>query len=142
MGVTEVRSAPQTYFSPERVERLKELWEAGLSASQIALDLGGITRNAVIGKVHRLGLRGRTKGPSGDLESIREVILSSNVAPSDEHHKALTELDEATCHWPIDSPDSPEFKFCGAPTLAGLPYCASHARIAYRPASDRPQRPG
>jgi GcrA cell cycle regulator len=51
-------------WSDERVEQLKKLWEAGLSASQIAAELGNVTRNAVIGKVHRLGLSGRAKSPS------------------------------------------------------------------------------
>lgn len=48
-------------WTDERVERLKSLWSEGLSASQIAAELGGVTRNAVIGKVHRLGLAGRAK---------------------------------------------------------------------------------
>ena len=51
-------------WTDERVELLKKLWADGLSASQIAAELGGITRNAVIGKVHRLGLSGRAKSPS------------------------------------------------------------------------------
>src|SRR5690349_23179268 len=51
-------------WSDDRVEQLKKLWEGGLSASQIAAELGNVTRNAVIGKVHRLGLSGRAKGPA------------------------------------------------------------------------------
>jgi GcrA cell cycle regulator len=51
-------------WSDDRVEQLKKLWEAGLSASQIAAELGNVTRNAVIGKVHRLGLSGRAKAPA------------------------------------------------------------------------------
>src|SRR3979490_543313 len=51
-------------WTDERVELLKKLWSDGLSASQIATELGGITRNAVIGKVHRLGLSGRAKSPT------------------------------------------------------------------------------
>ena len=51
-------------WTDERVETLKKLWSEGLSASQIAAELGGVTRNAVIGKVHRLGLSGRSKSPS------------------------------------------------------------------------------
>src|SRR5438552_17497774 len=51
-------------WSEDRVEQLKKLWEGGLSASQIAAELGNVTRNAVIGKVHRLGLSGRAKAPS------------------------------------------------------------------------------
>lgn len=133
-------------FSPERVERLKQLWEAGLSASQIAAELGGVTRNAIIGKIHRLGLGSRVKNSSFapprvaqasiDLESVRQEILSSNEAPSNNYRKSLLELNEGTCHWPVGSPESSEFSFCGAPTLTGLPYCASHARMAYKPASD------
>jgi GcrA cell cycle regulator len=51
-------------WTDDRVEQLKKLWEGGLSASQIAAELGNVTRNAVIGKVHRLGLSGRAKSPS------------------------------------------------------------------------------
>src|SRR5258705_8478783 len=55
-----------------RVELLKKLWAEGLSASQIAGELGGITRNAVIGKVHRLGLSGRAKSPSSSGPRVRK----------------------------------------------------------------------
>ena len=60
-------------WSDERVEQLKKLWEAGLSASQIAAELGNVTRNAVIGKVHRLGLSGRAKTPSSAAPRPRKV---------------------------------------------------------------------
>jgi GcrA cell cycle regulator len=56
-------------WTDERVERLKKLWADGLSASQIAAQLGGVSRNAVIGKVHRLNLPGRAK--SGGQASVR-----------------------------------------------------------------------
>jgi GcrA cell cycle regulator len=84
-------------WTDERVELLKKLWSDGLSASRIAAQLGGITRNAVIGKVHRLRLSGRGRSVSG----------------------------------------SSDFIFCGGNAVAGLPYCAYHCRIAYRPAADR-----
>src|SRR6201981_1160729 len=58
-------------WTDERVETLKKLWTEGLSASQIAAELGGITRNAVIGKVHRLGLSGRAKSPSSSAPRPR-----------------------------------------------------------------------
>lgn len=51
-------------WTEDRVELLKKLWSDGLSASQIAAELGSVTRNAVIGKVHRLGLSGRAKNPA------------------------------------------------------------------------------
>ncbi len=60
-------------WTDDRVEQLKKLWEAGLSASQIAAELGNITRNAVIGKVHRLGLSGRAKSPSSAAPRQRKV---------------------------------------------------------------------
>jgi GcrA cell cycle regulator len=63
-------------WTDERVEQLKKLWSDGLSASQIAAELGGITRNAVIGKVHRLGLSGRTKAPSSSAPRPRKPRTS------------------------------------------------------------------
>ena len=60
-------------WTDERVELLKKLWADGLSASQIAAELGGITRNAVIGKVHRLGLSGRAKSPSSAAPRPRKA---------------------------------------------------------------------
>jgi GcrA cell cycle regulator len=60
-------------WNDERVEQLKKLWEAGLSASQIAAELGNVTRNAVIGKVHRLGLSGRAKTPSSAVPRQRKA---------------------------------------------------------------------
>lgn len=59
-------------WTDERVARLTKLWADGLSASQIAAELGGITRNAVIGKVHRLGLSGRAKAPSSSVPRPRK----------------------------------------------------------------------
>jgi GcrA cell cycle regulator len=59
-------------WNDERVDLLKKLWSDGLSASQIAAELGGVTRNAVIGKVHRLGLSGRAKTPSSSVPRARK----------------------------------------------------------------------
>src|SRR5436305_12771417 len=66
-------------WTDERVELLKKLWADGLSASRIAAELGGITRNAVIGKVHRLGLSGRAKTPSSSVSRPRKPRSSSNL---------------------------------------------------------------
>jgi GcrA cell cycle regulator len=155
-------------WTDERVEQLKKLWESGLSASQIAAELGNITRNAVIGKVHRLGLSGRAKSPSSsvprprkarpaqhmvrisrpmsrgntalahafEVEQEHDPIAYDNVVPMNQR-KTLLELSEETCHWPVGDPGSPEFFFCGGKSLAGLPYCAHHSRVAYQPAVDR-----
>ncbi len=155
-------------WSDDRVEQLKKLWEAGLSASQIAAELGNVTRNAVIGKVHRLGLSGRAKSPSSaaprprktrpaqhmmrvsrpasrgntalahafEVELEPDPIAYDNVVPMSQRI-SLLELNEATCHWPVGDPASPEFFFCGGKALPSLPYCAHHSRVAYQPTGDR-----
>ena len=66
-------------WSDERVEQLRKLWEAGLSASQIAAELGNVTRNAVIGKVHRLGLSGRAKSPASAAPRPRKARAHSHM---------------------------------------------------------------
>jgi GcrA cell cycle regulator len=156
-------------WSDDRVEQLKKLWEAGLSASQIAAELGNVTRNAVIGKVHRLGLSGRAKSPATaaprqrkaarpapqmmrvarpvsrgntalaqvfEVEVETDAVTFDNVVPMSQR-RSLLELNEATCHWPVGDPSSPDFFFCGGRALSGLPYCAQHSRVAYQPANDR-----
>jgi GcrA cell cycle regulator len=153
-------------WTDERVELLKKLWSDGLSASQIAAELGGITRNAVIGKVHRLGLSGRAKSASSsaprvrkprshmlrvarpamrgnsalalayELEPIQEPELIDNIIPMGQR-RTLLELSDATCRWPIGDPASADFFFCGGAPLNGLPYCAYHSRVAYQPATER-----
>jgi GcrA cell cycle regulator len=122
-------------WTDERVELLRKLWSDGLSASQIAAELGGITRNAVIGKVHRLGLSGRAKSASSAAPRQRKV-RSENIIPIGQR-RTILELTEQTCRWPIGDPGSTDFFFCGGNTIAGLPYCAYHSRVAYQPASDR-----
>jgi len=72
------RTEMQTW-SDDRVELLKKLWADGLSASQIAGELGGITRNAVIGKVHRLGLSGRAKAPSSSVPRPRKPRAAAPI---------------------------------------------------------------
>jgi GcrA cell cycle regulator len=65
-----------------------------------------------------------------------DPIAFDNVVPMSQR-LSLLELNEATCHWPVGDPSSPEFFFCGGKALAGLPYCAHHSRVAYQPAADR-----
>ena len=154
-------------WTDERVELLKKLWADGLSASQIAAELGGITRNAVIGKVHRLGLSGRAKSrrPArrGRASRARPSMLrvgrasmrgntalahAYEIEPRRSRSWSTTsfrsasaarcsELNEETCRWPIGDPAAPDFFFCGGQTMTGLPYCAYHSRVAYQPATDR-----
>jgi len=156
-------------WTDERVELLKKLWADGLSASQIAGELGGITRNAVIGKVHRLGLSGRAKSASSSAPRVRKprshmlrvgrtmsrgnaaLALAFEMEPEPEpelieniipigQRRTLLELNEDTCRWPIGDPGSADFFFCGGQTVTSLPYCSYHSRVAYQPANVRRDR--
>ena len=138
-------------WTDERVEQLKSLWAEGLSASQIARALGGVTRNAVIGKVHRLGLAGRA-GPAraerprssiSHKSVVRmaapepEIVEEDPIKLDDGNFATVLTINDRMCRWPIGDPASAEFFFCGGTPLTGLPYCSYHSRVAYQPASDR-----
>jgi GcrA cell cycle regulator len=91
-------------WTEERVEQLKTLWAAGLSASQIAAELGGVTRNAVIGKVHRIGLPGRARryAPGGPRERTRK-------SPQHDRAERLQRLRHAASHRSTEA-DAPQFE--------------------------------
>jgi GcrA cell cycle regulator len=145
-------------WTDERVAVLKKLWLDGLSASQIAKQLGGVTRNAVIGKVHRLGLSGRAapSQPSRPLyrpqrparpavaATPRRVETPAAPRPQPAPQPLVANVEEpgtATvltlgahmCKWPIGDPGSDEFSFCGRRSQSEGPYCVEHARVAYQP---------
>ena len=143
-------------WTDERVETLKKLWLDGLSASQIAKQLGGVTRNAVIGKVHRLGLSGRAT-PSQPQRTVfkaprapRPAQAAAPVPPRRPAEPALAApaplavpeapgaatvltLGAHMCKWPIGDPSADSFTFCGRRSDREGPYCAEHARVAYQP---------
>ena len=153
----------QQGWTSERVELLKKFFDAGLSCSQIACEIG-TTRNAVIGKMHRLGLSRpkdlfpnrlkvrrapkdtwrpkalRPKIPGLSISAQREMLRAAYPGPSDDaalvespHKCSLLELSAAQCRWPISEPGCSDFGFCGNPSVDGFSYCAGHARLAYRP---------
>lgn len=112
-------------WAKERIELLKKLHAAGLSAAQIAAKLGGVTRNAVIGKLGRLelaGTRPRTAHPKASAP-LPPVAYGSGVA-------TILELNSTNCHWPMDA------DFCGASAVDGKPYCKHHCGVAYRKAGE------
>ncbi len=111
-------------WTDEQEEKLKQLWREGKTASQIAEELGGVSRNAVIGKAHRLGLSGRPSPIKVKASRPKKV--------------GLLDLTERMCRWPIGDPRQPGFYFCGKQAMPGLPYCAEHAAKAYQ----TPQRRG
>ena len=153
-------------WDDNRIEQLKKLWSEGLSASQIAAELGGVTRNAVIGKVHRLGLSGRAKAKPASVARPRKVVKAAartatisvrgnlavvemleavaEVAPARDNvvipisrRISIMELREGLCRWPIGDPLQADFVYCGADCGAGRTYCEAHARIAFQPQGDR-----
>ncbi len=145
-------------WNDERVELLKKLWSEGLSASQIASKMGGVTRNAVIGKVHRLGLSGRATpakpqrgrsynepveseetptyaapGAPSAPESMPEPAFTAPLTLETDDKTTVTTLSKNMCRWPMGDPSTDDFHFCGQPTAPGKSYCTYHARLAFQP---------
>tara|TARA_B100000242_G_C42917418_1_gene425381 strand:- start:36 stop:527 length:492 start_codon:yes stop_codon:yes gene_type:complete len=137
-------------WDDEKVAKLKELWGKGNTASQIAEILGGLSRNAVIGKAHRLNLSAKIKtrtSPSNNFKSendeykiksrqskrnkFRSLIIEKDFEP--ENPKQLEELDDNSCKWPIGHPDEKSFYFCGRTSLKDFSYCKLHLLYAYQP---------
>jgi len=138
-------------WTDEKVAKLKELWGKGSTASQIAEIIGGISRNAVIGKAHRLNLSAKIKTRNAvsnrNLESnsdeksvkikrgrkskFKSLIIEKDFEP--ENPKQLEELDENSCKWPIGHPDEKSFYFCGRSSLKDFSYCKLHLLYAYQP---------
>jgi GcrA cell cycle regulator len=159
-------SANCATWSSERIELLKRCFHAGLSCSQIAREIG-VTRNAVIGKMSRLGLSrprdvsasqleqrrlarfarpktsmtSRPKRPRLNILAQHEMLMAVFPQPQpcvedipiyNGRGCSLLELGQGKCRWPISNPGADDFCFCGNEPVEGLPYCAGHARIAYR----------
>jgi len=138
-------------WTPEREEKLKELWKKGYTASQIASLLSNTTRNAVIGKAHRLNLEARATSkrstPKLNAENnskpetkikkhgrkarFKALLLDKNF--EQENPKKLEELTDETCKWPIGHPYEKTFHFCGRKSMEKFPYCKLHVLYAFQP---------
>lgn len=124
-------------WTDDRIKKLKELWEKGLTASQISQELGGITRNAVIGKAHRLGLSGR---PSPVKTTAKKSAARKKPKEPEAELVTLLTLTERMCKWPIGHPGDEGFHFCGKESEVGQPYCPDHADQAYQTTTSRRDR--
>ncbi len=130
-------------WTDDRVLLLKKLWGEGKTAAEIASALGGVTRNAVIGKAHRLKLSNRVspiqqnKKPANTSQKPEVKTKAAIIAQSNEEGGAysLLELKSSQCRWPIGDPKHENFGFCGASRISGVPYCEEHAIAAYQPAT-------
>ena len=138
-------------WTEEKVAKLKELWGKGNTASQIAEIIGGISRNAVIGKAHRLNLSAKIKTRTaisnqkfenkleakelktkrGSRSKFKSLIIEKDFEP--ENPKQLEELSENSCKWPIGHPNEKSFYFCGRSSLKDFSYCKLHLLYAYQP---------
>lgn len=142
-----------TRWSDERVERIVQLWGDGRSASAIAALIGGTTRNAVLGKLHRLGLTQKRSPHRASIETRlrrkakrtraapvvkrRDIImgLPAEPLPADDAPPAnliaIGDLEPHHCRWVYGDPKQGNHGFCGQRHVEGLAYCAGHARKAY-----------
>ncbi|MGC6516734.1 MAG: GcrA family cell cycle regulator [Candidatus Puniceispirillaceae bacterium] len=122
-------------WNEERLEKLRELWDKGLSISSIGEELG-VTRNAIAGKAHRLGLKKRQSPIAVKKTPKKEVVPEEpTVLPL---RLALRKLNwsRSKCAWPTGDPKHTDFTFCGAPIQAGKPYCSAHCHEAFTTSRD------
>ena len=137
-------------WTNEKVTKLKELWGKGKTASQIAEIIGGLSRNAIIGKAHRLNLsakiktrtaisnqsfenslEGKNKKNSLSRKSkFKSLIIDKDFEP--ENPKQLEELTDNDCKYPIGHPNEKKFYFCGRTSLKDFSYCKLHLLYSYQ----------
>ena len=140
-------------WTPEKEQKLKDLWKKGHTASQIAELLGDTTRNAVIGKAHRLNLQARapSKQTSSNKQNpkqskrtnqtmsrkskFKSILLDKNF--ESEKPTSLEGLTDHTCRWPIGHPDQESFYFCGRKPIEDFPYCKLHVLYAFQPKNQK-----
>lgn len=145
-------------WTEQRVETLKTMWADGASASQIAARLGGVSRNAVVGKVHRLGLEGRKTVTRTSHSTVRrniekrratamkkqtrvsrmhailcaaaEQFNPAESAAGDVARVKIHDLSNSHCRWPVGDPHSECFGYCGLEAFPSSSYCPTHAKRA------------
>ena len=136
-------------WTPEKIKLLRKLWRQNLTASAIAKQLGDVTRNAVIGKVHRLNLPGRrrpgrrpaqteTAKPTPQAKAQQPERIPRTLPPPEGQAVKIFHLRENRCRWPYGEPNHEDFQFCGRLVAPGTSYCLTHLRQAYQ--AGRPKK--
>ena len=137
-------------WNEDRVNKLKQLWGKGQTASQIAEIIGGVSRNAVIGKAHRLNLSSKIKTRTSITDSkinlkskdnnirlkgrrgkFKSLLLDKNFEPA--KHLSLEELTDETCKYMEGHPDDKSSSFCGRKNVEKFSYCPLHLMIVFQP---------
>ena len=142
-------------WTPEKEKKLRELWKKGLSASQIAGLFENTTRNAVIGKAHRLNLEARNTSRKSEIKISKQIINSSENKNQKLGRKAkfkallldknfekenpikFYEITDKTCRWPIGHPHESNFYFCGRTPMEKFPYCKLHVLYAFQAKNEK-----
>ena len=120
-------------WDEEKLQKLKNLWDEGLPITKIGIELG-VSRNAIAGKAHRLGLPKRNSPISKSGEPRKKQVVSSNETKKELPLKILlrtVEWSRNRCCWPKGDPKLPGFSFCGTVIVPGRPYCEEHSNLAY-----------
>lgn len=134
-------------WTEEKVAVLRQYWGSGKSASEIAEIIGDMSRNAVIGKAHRLGLAGRPSPIKEKKARPKPAVTAAPVAAAPRTRPqtgqvvdlqpgggaTILSLTERMCRWPHGDPKKPGFRFCGKAVADGTSYCAEHLKQAYQP---------
>ena len=137
-------------WTNEKVNKLKEMWGKGQTASQIAEIIGGVSRNAVIGKAHRLNLSSKIKARAstqtnknfiknqsneiqlrGKRGKFKSLLLDKNFEPA--KNLSLEELTDETCKYMEGHPDDKNSRFCGRKNVEKFSYCPLHLMIVFQP---------
>ena len=143
-------------WTNDKIDKLKQLWGNGNTASEIAQIIGDVTRNAVIGKANRLNLSSKViknfnnKSKSKLFDNnqneeerknktkkikFKSLIIEKDFEP--ENPKSLEELSDDTCKWPVGHPNESDFYFCGRNSLEKFSYCKLHLLYAFQPKGKR-----
>jgi GcrA cell cycle regulator len=128
-------------WTSEQITQLTQLWREGLSTAEIGKRLG-ISKNAVVGKAHRLHLDSRPSpikrvGPRPAIvrhtAHVRPAVppAAPAMAPQPAAPPRVVELSNQSCRWPIGHPGDADFHFCTQRAIQGKPYCVEHAAVAY-----------